>query len=196
MIMFFRFLQVFQSHTYLFISSRILAMIWSRKMSFFSSRYFCFIFIPLIEKYVYQHSSDDLVDGRLETINQFTSVFYHVVLGIVIFDFSEQNLFKVLLLFVPIVIFTAVRTLPVRHHSSGFVRFFVSLSTLAGVFLAWLLYDAIQGIVQLTLVGFVIGGLLFSVIRHSIPHGKEGKPLYFISGVALYTPIILYAFIV
>ncbi|MDG6218216.1 MAG: hypothetical protein QCI00_02105 [Candidatus Thermoplasmatota archaeon] len=160
----------------------------------FVSVLFGFIFVHLIEKYVFQHSSNDLVDDRLGVLNQFTSVFYHIVLGIVIFDFSEQGLLKILLLFVPIIIFTGVSTLPVRHHSSNFVRFFVSLSTLAGVVLAWLLFDTIQGIIQFGLVGFVIGGLLFSVIRHSIPHGKEGKPLFFIIGVALYTPIILYAF--
>lgn len=150
-----------------------------------------FIFVHLIEKYVYQHSTDTLVDNRLEGINQLISVVYHIVLGIVIFDFSEESVLQALLLFVPIVIFTGVSTLPVRQHSSSVIRFLVSLSTLAGVFLAWLLVDYIQSPIQSGLIGFVIGGLLFSVIRHSIPQGKEGKPFFFIVGVIIYTPIVL-----
>ncbi len=152
-----------------------------------------FIFVHLIEKYVYQHSTDTLVDNRLEGINQLISVVYHIVLGIVIFDFSEESVLQALLLFVPIVIFTGVSTLPVRQHSSSVIRFLVSLSTLAGVFLAWLLVDYIQSPIQSGLIGFVIGGLLFSVIRHSIPQGKEGKPFFFIVGVIIYTPIVLLA---
>ncbi|MBS3749370.1 MAG: hypothetical protein KGY67_06685 [Candidatus Thermoplasmatota archaeon] len=151
-----------------------------------------FIFIHLIEKYVYQHSKDDSIDDRLEGLNQFTSVFYHVVLGVVIFDFSEKSIIKALLLFVPIVIFTGVSTLPVRRHSSSLIRFFVSLSTLVGVIVAWVLFDYIQGFILSGLIGFVIGGLLFSVIRHSIPHGKKGKPLFFVIGVLVYTPIVLW----
>lgn len=151
-----------------------------------------FIFVHLIEKYVYQHSIDNLVDDRIEVINQLLSIVYHIVLGIVIFDFSEESVLQALLLFVPIVIFTGVSTLPVRQHSSSLIRFLVSLSTLAGVIMAWALFDHIQGVILSGLIGFVIGGLLFSVIRHSIPWGKEGKPFFFIIGVAVYTPIVLW----
>jgi len=153
---------------------------------------FGFIFVHLIEKYAYQHSTDETVDRQLEHINQFISVFYHMVLGIVIFDFVEESLIDALLLIVPILIFTGVSTLPVRSHSSLLVRFFVSLSTFVGVLVAWLLGDFIQTDTQIGLVGFVVGGLLFSVIRHSIPQGKKGKPLFFIIGVAVYTPVILW----
>jgi hypothetical protein len=151
-----------------------------------------FIFIHLLEKYVYQHSSDLQVDTRLSMINQFTSIFYHMVLGFVIFDFSKNSVEQALLLFVPIVIFTGVSTLPVRQHSSYLIRFVVSLSTLFGVLVACLFFDSVHKYFQIGLVGFVIGGLLFSVIRHSIPQGKEGKPFIFMIGVLIYTPIILW----
>jgi hypothetical protein len=128
-----------------------------------------FIFVHLIEKYIYQHSSIDKIDNRLGVINQFTSVIYHIILGFVIFDFAEESLENVFLLFIPIIIFTAVRTFPVRTPSSIIIRLVGSLSTLIGIGLAWILFDTIQGGIQIGLIGFVIGGLLFSVIRHSIP---------------------------
>ncbi|MFO8077887.1 MAG: hypothetical protein R6U21_04530 [Thermoplasmatota archaeon] len=155
---------------------------------------FGFIFVHLVEKYVYQHSSDTLLDERLQNLNQFISFFYHMVLGIVIFDFTEQGLIEALLIFIPILIFTAVSTLPVRRHPSSLVHLFVSSSTVIGVVLAGIFIDYLQGFVQIGLVGFVIGGLLFSVIRHSIPQGKKGKPLMFILGVIIYTPIVLWTF--
>ncbi len=155
-----------------------------------------FIFIHLIEKYVYQHSSDQMISNRLSSLNQFTSVFYHVVLGIVIFGFSEEGVIKTLLLFIPIAIFTGVSTLPVERHSSSLIHFFVSLSTLAGVIIASVFFSIIQGFVLIGLIGFVIGGLLFSVIRHSIPQAKDGKPIIFMIGVIVYTPIVLWTFFV
>ena len=89
-----------------------------------------FIFVHLIEKFVYQHSSNEKIDNRLKAVNQFTSIFYHIILGFVIFDFAEEGLEKVFLLFIPIIIFTAVRTFPVRSHSSALIRLVGSLSTL------------------------------------------------------------------
>jgi len=154
---------------------------------------FGFIFIHLIEKYVYQHSTDDIINNRLELINQVISSFYHVVIGIVIFDFGKESVVNAFVLFIPIVIFTGVSILPVRSHSSVVVRFFVSVSTLFGVVIAWMFFDLIQGMFQIAIVGFVIGVLLFSVIRHAIPHGNEGKPFIFISGVIVYSPIVLWA---
>ena len=45
--------------------------------------------------------------------------------------------------------------------------------------------------IKTALLGIVIGGLFFSVIRHSLPMGKEGKPLFFIVGIVIYAPIII-----
>jgi hypothetical protein len=153
---------------------------------------FGFIFIHLVEKYIYQHSSNEIIDNRLEHVNQSTSVIYHVILGFVIYDFAQQGVIDALLLFIPILIFTAVSTLPLRRHSNSLIKFFGSQSTLFGVILAYSFVDIIQKNVQNALIGFVIGGLVFSVIRHSLPKDKDGKPLLFILGVIIYASIVLY----
>ena len=58
----------------------------------------------------------------------------------------------------------------------------VSLSTLFGVVFASFLFTNISLETQTALLGIVIGGIMFSVIRHSLPMGKEGKPMFFIIG--------------
>jgi hypothetical protein len=157
----------------------------------FLSVLFGFVLIHLVEKYIYQHSSEKQINHKLNSLNQITSFSYHFILGIIIYNFTGVGVFKVLLLFIPVMIFTAVRTLPVYPHGSAYIRLFVSLATLFGVLFAGFIFPDMSIEFQTALIGIIIGGLLFSVIRHSIPMGKQGKPLFFILGVCIYAPIIL-----
>jgi hypothetical protein len=150
-----------------------------------------FVIIHLVEKYIYQHSKEGVIEKRLGVENQLTSFVYHFILGIILVDFSRKGFQEIILFFVPIVIFSAVSTLPVSHHTSNKVNFIVSLSTVIGVLFAGVIYKGISIEVQTALLGVVIGGLLFMIIRHSLPMGKEGKPLFFIVGTLVYAPIII-----
>lgn len=150
-----------------------------------------FVAFHLIEKYIYQHSKGGLLKKRLGIENQVTSFVYHFILGIIIFDFSRQSIQETILLFIPIMIFTAVSTLPVSQHPSNKINFVVSLSTLLGVLFVGFIYTDMAIEAQTALLGIIIGGLFFSVIRHSIPMGKSGKPLFFTIGILVYTPIIV-----
>lgn len=147
--------------------------------------------LHLIEKYVYQHTSPSLIEKRLEISNQIISFVYHFILGIIILDFVEQSILEAILLFIPIVIFTAVSTIPVQQHPSRSVNFIVALSTPIGVVIAYLLQSFLSLEIVTILIGIVIGGLLFSIIRHSIPMGANGKPSYFVLGILIYVPIII-----
>ncbi len=150
-----------------------------------------FVVIHLIEKYIYQHSSKQQVQSRLGVENQITSFTYHFILGMILFEFATQSLQETLLLFVPIAIFTAVSTLPVHRHPSAYIHAIVSSSTVLGVLVVSLLFTHIDGSIQTALLGFIIGGLLFSIIRHSLPFGTAGKPFYFLLGIIIYAPIVI-----
>ena len=150
-----------------------------------------FVIIHLVEKYIYQHSKEGVLEKRLDNKNQAVSFMYHFILGMIILDFSRQGFQEVILLFIPIIIFTAMSILPVNQHTSNKVNFIVSLSTLLGVLFAGVIYTDISAEIFISLLGIVIGGLFFSVIRHSIPMGKEGKPLFFIIGIVVYAPVII-----
>jgi len=41
------------------------------------------------------------------------------------------------------------------------------------------------------LLGLVGGALLYTVIRESLPRQMEGKPLFFVTGVLLFTVVVL-----
>jgi len=85
--------------------------------------------------------------------------------------------------------YTAVSTLPVDKTKFMAIRFVLSMSTLLGVLFAS--FVNIIPMIYYALLGTVIGILLFTIIRHSIPSGKEGKPLSFTIGVIVYTLIII-----
>jgi hypothetical protein len=155
-----------------------------------------FVIFHLVEKYIYQHSKEGVLEKRLGIENQVISFMYHFILGVIIVDFSRQGFQEVILLFIPIVIFTAVGTLPISQHPSNKVNFIVSLSILLGVLFAGFVYPDISVEIQTALLGVVIGGLFFLVIRHSLPMGKEGKPLFFIIGIVIYAPIIILSWLV
>jgi len=150
-----------------------------------------FVVIHLVEKYIYQHSSGERRVQRLGIENLSASFAYHFILGIVIFDFTARDIREALLLFVPILIFTGVSTLPLHRHHSAWLNLFLSSSTLTGVLFAGIAGSAITPAIQAALLGFILGSVLFSVIRHSLPMGTEGKPVYFLLGVIVYSPLVM-----
>jgi hypothetical protein len=87
--------------------------------------------------------------------------------------------------------FTAISTLPLNQHQSKKINFLVSLSTLCGVIISILFNPYLNDTIITSFIGFVIGVLVFTVMRHSIPMGSEGKPLYFILGIIVYSPFIV-----
>ena len=155
-----------------------------------------FVIFHLVEKYLYQHTKEGLIEKRLGIENQIVSFLYHFIIGIIILDFSILGLKEVILFFIPIAIYTAISSLPISKTSSNKIKLIASLSTLLGVLFAGIIYSSISIEIKISLLGIIIGGLFFSVIRHSIPIGKDGKPTYFISGVVIYTIIITISWLV
>ena len=148
-----------------------------------------FILFHLVEKYIYLHSPKDKLMRKLAIEDSIISFFYHFIIGIIIVSFVKQGLFKGILFFIPVLFYTAVSTLPVDSTKFKSIRFIISASTLLGVLFASSVSIALP--VYYALLGTVIGILLFTVIRHSIPKGNEGKPISFIIGVVLYTLLII-----
>ena len=86
---------------------------------------------------------------------------------------------------------TTVSTVPVDITKSIASKISVAISTLSGVLFATFIYTNMDPLIHFILLGFIIGALFFTITRHSIPLGKEGKPLFFIIGVIIYS-ILLY----
>jgi hypothetical protein len=74
---------------------------------------------------------------------------------------------------------------------SKIIKTVLSFSTLLGILFVTFIFKEISQLTYLTLLGFIIGALSFTVTRHSLPFGKKGRPLFFTLGVILYSIIII-----
>lgn len=149
-----------------------------------------FVVFHLIEKYIYLYAPEDKLAGELAIEDSMVSFIYHFFIGILLVQLSGLGITEGLLFFIPIFFFTVISTLPVEASSRESVKIIVSSSTLVGVIFAHYLFNITQTMF-FTLLGFIGGALLFTVIRHSMPFGREGKPFYFFIGVVLYSLLIL-----
>lgn len=150
-----------------------------------------FILFHIVEKYIYQHVPKNKIRRELAVEDSITSFIYHVIIGIILAVFVQQSVVQGTLFFIPVLLFTVMSTLPVDAPKHKSMQFILSLSTLVGVLLARFIYTDISPLIFYSLLGFIIGVLLYSVIRHAIPFGKEGKPIFFIAGVIVYTLLII-----
>lgn len=146
-----------------------------------------FISHHVIEKEIYKHNrAHELV--RMLSIEENTFYYvYHVVLGIVLVALMNRNPSEGIFFFVSILAYTVASNLPSSPHPSRRRMAFLSTSTFLGALLSVFLVAYIPPMVEIVLIGFVAGVLLFTVTRHHIPYGKYGDIGFFSLGCILYT---------
>ena len=157
----------------------------------FLSVLFGFTIHHIIEKEIYIHHSKHGLMKMLSLEENTFSYLYHIVVGGVFVYLSRQSIIEGFLYFVTIVSYTFVSTLPTKPHDSPFKAVFLSSSTVIGAVLMTLLYDYVPAWVNLTLMGIAIGVLIFTVTRHHIPFGRDGRAEYFTIGLISYAALII-----
>lgn len=158
--------------------------------SLFASILTGFVLLHLVEKYIYRHTPRSKLRKGLALEDSIVSFIYHFIVGIIIVLFTQQDLFQGILFFLPVLFYTAMSTLPVDQPQFKSVKLILATSTTLGVLFALYVYPEIPQTIYFVLLGLVIGVLTYTVIRHSIPPGKEGKPLYLVAGIILYGLLI------
>ncbi|UCC91446.1 MAG: hypothetical protein JSV39_04005 [Candidatus Aenigmatarchaeota archaeon] len=161
---------------------------------------FLFLFIlagfacfHLIEKHIYQHESKDILHEELRIAHSAMFFFYHLVIGILLVELVNINVVGGVLFFVPILFYTAVSSASLKgiHISIReriLLKIVLSFSTLFGVLIAY--FVMVPSNILHAFLGFVVGSLLYIVIRDSIPKESEGKAIYFVLGVVVYALVI------
>ncbi len=161
---------------------------------------FLFLFIlagfacfHLIEKHIYQQESKETLHEELRVAHSTMFFFYHFVIGILLVELLNINVVGGVLFFVPILFHTALSSASLKgiHISIReriLLKIVLSCSTLFGVLLAY--FAMIPPHILHALLGFIVGGLLYIVIRDSIPKETTGKAIYFVLGVVVYALII------
>ena len=151
-----------------------------------------FVLVHLIEKYIYQHAGGKHAPKELALEDSIVSFIYHFMVGAFIVFFTKQSSIAGILFFIPILLHTSVSALPVDAPTSKNMKYIIASSSFLGVVVSYFAFTYIPLTVFTVLLGFIVGTLIFTTIRHSIPEGKAGKPMYFFIGVVLYTLIIYF----
>ena len=150
-----------------------------------------FVVFHLIEKYIYKNTKNDKKLEELAIEDSVISFIYHFIIGMIMVSFFNKGVYEGILFFIPAMFYTGVNTLPVDMTKSKIIKTVLSFSTLLGILFVTFIFKEISQLTYLTLLGFIIGALSFTVTRHSLPFGKKGRPLFFTLGVILYSIIII-----
>lgn len=150
-----------------------------------------FSLLHVVEKYFHQHFTKKRFKKELAIEESSVIFFFHFMLGISAVMLTKIGAVDGILFFIPMLIYTVVSTLPLKQTGSKTIRTVIAFSTLIGVGFASIVYKTPDPLLTNIFLGFMIGALAYTVIRHSIPTGKKGKPLFFAIGVLVYIPVVI-----
>lgn len=160
---------------------------------------FGFSLVHILEKYFYQHTEGEERLFRFKEIHFFIFFWYYFIVGVVLTEFLKINLWKGLLLFVPILFYAAVSRVSftevhVHIREQKFFRILLTLATLLGVLSASVILE--RAFLYYILLAFIIGDFFYIVIMDFIPREARGRPEYFLIGVSIYTLLTIFTWII
>ncbi len=162
-------------------------------MSVFSSVLLGIAIIRLVEIHVWKHRSKAVLKKELKEVHAVSFFIYHFVIGMVLFELLKFSVIGGILFFLPALLHSAVSSTSLKEiHDeirAGASRVLLALSTLLGISIMY--FVSVPASAHSILLGFVVGVLLYIVMRDSMPKESAGKPLHFLAGILLYALLIL-----
>jgi len=155
----------------------------------FLSILFGFSVFHLIEKFIRQNFTGQELRKEHKLVHSTTSFIYFFVVGFILVKVTEINTVGGILLFIPISLHIIIDSLPRRATKNHYLRALHASSAFLGAVTAFFIEVGEVG--TIALLGLIGGALLYTVIRESLPREMEGKPLYFITGVLIFTVLIM-----
>lgn len=151
---------------------------------------FGFGIFHIIEKYIRQNFTGPALRKEHRLVHSITSFVYFFVVGFLLVKLAQGNSnLHAFLLFIPIALHIVIDSLPRRHTKKQHLRALSASSPFLGALTASVFDVGNMG--NVALLGIVGGALLYTVVRESLPREREGKPLYFIMGLLLFTVLVL-----
>ena len=155
---------------------------------------FGFSLLHVVEKHVYQHKSRKRKLRELKEIHSISFFIYHFFLGIVLYYFVQESFRSGLFFFIPIFLHSVLSGISLSEidskvRESGIVKLLLSLAPIFGIVLAMVVTIPVW--VYSCILAFVLGVLIYVVIRDQIPYKEEGNSLYFLVGVFLMLLLLL-----
>jgi zinc transporter ZupT len=154
---------------------------------------FCIFY--LAEKHLYRHQSSKR-ESELTKTHLYAFFLYHFFLGLVLAHMTSTTFLRGLLFFFPLLIHTMASTASLnevhpRFKEHPFAKSLLANSSLLGVLFA--IFFPLSPVTYYALLSFIIGVLLYVVIRDLLPEDEGGSPAYFVMGILLYSLLLLFA---
>jgi len=145
-----------------------------------------FSLFHMVEMLIFKENKRSLLYKHLNEVHIAALFAYHVGAGFVLLDLLEVSIWKGVLLFFILIVFSLLVAIP-KHaiHSHGRIRGIRGKLVASGGFLGVLTASMMPVRVDIFVVlyGLVVGFMFFIVIRETVPPESKGNPLYFALGV-------------
>lgn len=156
-----------------------------------------FSLIHLFEKHIYKIPVRRL-EKELEEAHSAAFFIYYLVIGIVLVNIISVSLIEGILFFIPITFHAGISSISMKKihkkvKETFWAKLLLSASTIIGVILMF--YAELPSAIYHSLLGFIIGALLYISIRDMIPEKRKGEPTYFVFGVVLFSILVLALFL-
>ena len=153
-----------------------------------------FTILHVVEKHVYQEKSRKKKLKELKEIHSISFFVYHFFIGIILYYFAGEGFRSGLFFFIPIFLYSTLSAISLSEidakvRESGVVKLLLSLAPVLGVVVAMIF--SIPLWLYSSILAFVLGVLIYVVIRDQIPYKKKGSPLYFVIGVTVMLLLLL-----
>jgi len=154
-----------------------------------------FVLFHLAEKLIYKHADRKKLAKELKEVHSISFFFYHFMIGIVLYDIVLASPLEGILFFIPIGLHAALSTASLSQihgdiRESIGIKILLSLSTILGMTFA--LIVPIPDILDNILVSMIAGLLLYIIVKEFLPEKDLGQPLFFLSGILLFTGFYIF----
>jgi len=154
-----------------------------------------------IRKELESHLNKDL-----EKVHIVINYFYHIIVGLIIFNLLKENVFSGLLFSFFAILKATISNTSNRHvkifdisihtkiEEHTYTRIISVTSVLTGVVIALIfeIFYPLSSFVIFQCFAFVSGIILYIIVREVIPQDEKGQPYYFISGATVFIFILLF----
>jgi len=142
----------------------------------------------------------------LEKVHIVINYFYHIIVGLIIFNLLKDDLFSGILFSFFAILKATISNTSNRHikifdinihtkiEEHNFIKILSITSVLTGVVvgLGFEIIYPLSSFVIFQCFAFISGIILYIIVREVIPQEEKGRPYYFISGATIFIIILIF----
>ena len=142
----------------------------------------------------------------LEKVHIVINYFYHIIVGLIIFNLLKEDLFSGILFSFFAIMKATISNTSNRHikifdinihtkiEEHNFIKILSITSVLTGVVVGLVLeiIYPLSSFVIFQCFAFISGIILYIIVREVIPQEEKGRPYYFISGATIFIIILIF----